>query len=67
MTLSPRLEAHHVQSLLDAGCKPEDAVMPCERCGAMPAPKVDLVGVPKRLCSPCNALEYSSNWEIWNS
>lgn len=67
MALPPRLEADHVQSLFDAGCKPEDAVMPCERCGAMPARKVDLVGVTKRLCSPCQALEYSSNWEIWSS
>lgn len=67
MALPPRLDADHLRSLFDAGRKPEDVVMPCEQCGAMPARKVDLVGVTKRLCSPCHDREYANNWDIWNS
>ncbi|SEF12027.1 hypothetical protein SAMN02787142_7822 [Burkholderia sp. WP9] len=44
MTLPPRLTDDHVNGLFDAGRKPEDVVMPCEQCGAMPAVKVNLIG-----------------------
>jgi hypothetical protein len=67
MTLPPRLTDDHVDGLFEAGRKPEDAVMPCERCGAMPAGKVNLVGEVKRLCVECNRRYYASNWEIWAS
>ncbi len=65
MTLPPRLSADHVDGLFEAGRKPEDVVMPCERCGTMPARKVNLVGEEKRLCASCNQRYYASNWEIW--
>lgn len=67
MPLPPRLDAEHLKSLFVAGKRPEDVVMPCQACGAMPAIKVNLVGVEKRLCSPCHSNECSDNWEIWNS
>jgi hypothetical protein len=65
MPLPPRLSRDHVDGLFAAGAKPEDVVMPCERCGTKPARKVNLVGEEKRLCSSCNKSYYSSNWEIW--
>jgi hypothetical protein len=67
MTLPPRLTDEHIGELFEAGQKPEDVVMPCERCGAMPAVKVDLVGEEKRLCASCNHRYYMSNWELWAS
>jgi hypothetical protein len=67
MTVLPRLADDHVDGLFDAGREPADAVMPCEKCGAMPAVKVNLTGEVKRLCTACNRRYYSSNWEIWAS
>ena len=49
----------------DAGRRPEDVVMPCEQCGAMPAVKVNLTGEVKRLCAECSRRYHASNWEIW--
>ena len=67
MKLPPRLADEHVDGLFDAGRRPEDVVMPCEQCGAMPAVKVNLTGEVKRLCVTCNGRYYASNWEIWAS
>jgi formylmethanofuran dehydrogenase subunit E len=67
MTLPPRLSKDHIDGLFALGGKPEDVVMPCERCGTMPARKVNLVGEEKRLCAFCNQSYYASNWEIWAS
>jgi uncharacterized metal-binding protein YceD (DUF177 family) len=65
MTLPPRLTDDHVNGLFDAGRRLGDVVMPCERCGAMPAVKVNLTGEVKRLCAACNRRYHASNWEIW--
>jgi hypothetical protein len=67
MTLPPRLSDDHVRGLFDAGRQSEDAVMPCEQCGAMPAVRVNLTGEIKRLCTACHQRYYASNWEIWAS
>ena len=67
MKLPPRLTDEHVSGLFDAARKPEDVVMPCEQCGAMPAIRVNLTGEVKRLCAECNRRYYASNWEIWAS
>ncbi len=67
MQSPPRLTDDHVDGLFDASHRPEDVVMPCERCGAMPAVKVNLTGEVKRLCVACNRRYYDSNWEIWDS
>ncbi len=67
MNMRPTLSDDHVDGLFDAGRKPEDVVMPCEQCGALPAVKVNLIGEVKRLCAECNRRYYASNWEIWAS
>ena len=51
----------------EVGPVPEDVVMPCERCGAMPAVKVNLIGEEKRLCAKCHGRYHASNWELWAS
>lgn len=67
MAIPPRLTNDHVNGLFDAGRRAEDVVMPCERCGAMPAVKVNLTGEEKRLCVECHGRYHASNWEIWAS
>jgi hypothetical protein len=67
MALPPRLDAHHIQDLFDVARKPEDVMMPCERCGTMPARQTNPVGITMCLCAARHHDEYASQWEIWNN
>lgn len=53
-----------MQELWNARRRPEDVVMPCECCGAMPAAR-GLDGV--RRCLPCDALKRQIDNDFWSN
>ncbi|SAL84872.1 hypothetical protein AWB67_06789 [Caballeronia terrestris] len=67
MPLPPQLTDDYVNGLFDTGRRAEDVVMPCERCGALPAVKVNQIGEEKRLYAECHHRYNASNWKSWSS